>query len=221
MVTGLILWWPGVKRITRGFSVRLRRGFYPLNYDLHQAAGALALPLLFVITLTGVLIPYQRQAEMVLRIALGDAGAVERTPVTVPPLVQPGPTDLVERAQHIVPDGRPTMLRMPATGGNAQVDVLRGGHGVAGGTVSVMLDPTDASIVSVRDPRTASDARRLAGPFNFNVHIGAVGGPLVRVLYVIVCLMGAAVAVTGFTIWWLKRTRVGENATAIVASAVR
>jgi uncharacterized iron-regulated membrane protein len=45
-VSGVWLWWPGVKHWVRGVRVRWRKGRYARDYDLHQVAGMLALPLL-------------------------------------------------------------------------------------------------------------------------------------------------------------------------------
>jgi uncharacterized iron-regulated membrane protein len=215
MITGLILWWPGIRRFGRGFGVRVRRGLYPFTFDAHQVVGAIVLPLLFIITLTGILIPYQSVVEralgLVLREDISDASPAGLTssPGRLPPLAY------IEAGERAVPDGSPTVLRMPARDGQpVRIELMRGPRGRAGTIVTVALDAGSAAILSVRDPRNLGTAARIAGPLNFNVHIGAVGGPWVRVLYVIVCLIGVALAVTGFMIWWMKRTLIGNRAKA-------
>lgn len=53
-VSGVWLWWPGVKHWVRGVRVRWRKGRYARDYDLHQVAGMIALPLLLVWAVTGM-----------------------------------------------------------------------------------------------------------------------------------------------------------------------
>jgi uncharacterized iron-regulated membrane protein len=211
-VTGLILWWPGIRRIARGFGVRTHRGLYPFTFDAHQVVGAVVLPLLFMITLTGILIPYQSVTEKALGRLLGGNDvrpAASRTGTAVPLERRLPATHYIRAAVAAVPDGAPVLLRLPIRAdGIVRVELLRGRPGRAGGVVAVTLDPGDASVLVLRDPRDMSMARRIAGPLNFNLHVGAVGGWWVRPLYVLVCLVGAALAVTGFMIWWLKRTRI-------------
>jgi uncharacterized iron-regulated membrane protein len=52
-VTGIVLWWPGIKRMARGFRVRRRKGTYAFNYDLHNVIGIAAVPLLLMWAITG------------------------------------------------------------------------------------------------------------------------------------------------------------------------
>jgi uncharacterized iron-regulated membrane protein len=54
-VTGVILWWPGVKLWTRGFFVSLRRNWKRINYDAHNAVG---IWMLFIISWWGMTAVY-------------------------------------------------------------------------------------------------------------------------------------------------------------------
>lgn len=213
LITGFILWWPGIRRMGRAFTVRLRRGFYPFNFDVHQVAGTITLPFLFLITLTGVMIPYQGLSERVLGRLLDDTVG-DTTPAAVP--APTGPMDvagLLAIGAQIVPDGTPSLIRMPAPESEAAlVEMLRGPHGRAGGIVAVRIDPASTTVLSVSDPAQGTLAERIAGPLNFNLHVGAVGGAWVRVAYVLLCLTGAGLAISGALIWWLKRARIAERA---------
>jgi uncharacterized iron-regulated membrane protein len=53
-VSGVWLWWPGFKHWVRGVRVRWRKGRYARDYDLHQVAGMIALPLLLLWAVTGM-----------------------------------------------------------------------------------------------------------------------------------------------------------------------
>ena len=52
-ISGLVIWWPGLRRWRRGFQVRRRKGTYKLNYDLHNVVGIAVLPLLLMWAITG------------------------------------------------------------------------------------------------------------------------------------------------------------------------
>ncbi|MEO6471972.1 MAG: PepSY-associated TM helix domain-containing protein, partial [Aeromicrobium sp.] len=52
-ISGLILWWPGVKRWTHGFRVRWRKTRFTRDFDLHQLIGFVAAPFLVMWGFTG------------------------------------------------------------------------------------------------------------------------------------------------------------------------
>ena len=46
--TGIVVWWPGLRRLARGLRVRRRQGSYAFNYDLHNVVGIAAVPFLLM-----------------------------------------------------------------------------------------------------------------------------------------------------------------------------
>ncbi|SDI87640.1 Uncharacterized iron-regulated membrane protein [Frankineae bacterium MT45] len=52
-LSGIWLWWPGLKRWSHGFRVRWKKGRYARDYDLHQVIGMAAVPFLLIWGLTG------------------------------------------------------------------------------------------------------------------------------------------------------------------------
>ncbi len=52
-LSGIWLWWPALRRFSHGFRVRLHKGRYARDYDLHQLVGIVAVPFLLVWGLTG------------------------------------------------------------------------------------------------------------------------------------------------------------------------
>jgi uncharacterized iron-regulated membrane protein len=63
VVSGLVLWWPGLRRWARGFKVRRGAGSYKLNYDLHKVVGFVALPFLAMWAITGINFELPKQTE--------------------------------------------------------------------------------------------------------------------------------------------------------------
>jgi uncharacterized iron-regulated membrane protein len=63
VISGLVLWWPGRRKLRRGFKVRRGRGNYKLNYDLHKVVGFVALPFLAMWAITGINFELPKQTE--------------------------------------------------------------------------------------------------------------------------------------------------------------
>ena len=53
IVTGVWLWWPGVKRFASGFRLRWAKPGFVRNYDLHSWFGLIGLPVFLVLAITG------------------------------------------------------------------------------------------------------------------------------------------------------------------------
>jgi uncharacterized iron-regulated membrane protein len=52
-LSGIWLWWPTVKHLRRGLRIRWGKNRYARDFDLHQVAGMIALPLLLLWAVTG------------------------------------------------------------------------------------------------------------------------------------------------------------------------
>src|SRR5580704_17169666 len=48
-ITGLVIWWPGARRIVTGFHFHRRAGWKTQNYDIHKILGLLTMPPLAII----------------------------------------------------------------------------------------------------------------------------------------------------------------------------
>lgn len=53
-VTGMVIWWPGLKQWTRGLRVNFRLSWKRINYDLHSAIGFWTLLILSMWAVTGI-----------------------------------------------------------------------------------------------------------------------------------------------------------------------
>ena len=63
-LTGLVIWWPGVKNWRRGLTIQSKAGWKRINFDLHSAVGFWTFAFLFMWAVTGVYVvwptPFQR-----------------------------------------------------------------------------------------------------------------------------------------------------------------
>lgn len=203
-VLAVYLWWPGIRRIAQGFRIRARRGFYILNFDLHQATGMVALPLLLIMTVTGVILPYPGISQRVDRLRGGpDAVATARS---VPPEGNGGELTAVQVAAAAA----------AATGGEIRSFDLGGAPeraaivelDVSGERRRLALDRFSGEIL-VNEPDTRPE------PFQrlmMRLHVARDMHPVIQTAYMLACFVGALLLPTGVVVWWLKRTRKVESA---------
>ncbi|ANO52569.1 PepSY-associated TM helix domain-containing protein [Woeseia oceani] len=69
-VSGVIIWWPQQHRWRRALTVRWNRGAYLLNLDLHKTSGIYLLPILAVVSFSGVAIVFPNAIETMVSSAL-------------------------------------------------------------------------------------------------------------------------------------------------------
>jgi uncharacterized iron-regulated membrane protein len=204
LAIGLWLWWPGIRRLTQGLKIRLRRDLYVMCFDLHQVLGLLALPLLLVMTVTGVLL---NQSVFSLASQLMNGDDVVRSwaalrsnsssESTAPGI---GLSDAVRRAR--AGDDRAAVKRVefPTTPEGVIAVWMNDETGATERTIRVALDRyTGATLARQRLLYDADTNSRL--------HFGLIGGPVVRLLYSVSCFVGATLLPTGIVVWWIKRRR--------------
>ena len=228
-VTGLVLWWPAGlspgalrwRRLRVGLVVAWRRGAWRLNYDLHRAGGVYTLLFLALVAGTGSALVFYSQTGTLLNWVTGSRS------LPPPPSVQAGSgggprspslDEAVRTARQEVPGAVPTFVYLPqAAEAPLSVRLRTPPEWHPNGRSFVYLRPRDGTVLRVDDMRNAPTGARLL-PAVYPLHIGAVGGGIVRVLYVLLGLSPVALAVTGTLIWfrrWRKRHRsLPENGSA-------
>jgi uncharacterized iron-regulated membrane protein len=212
LVLGIYLWWPGIRKFWSGFQIRLRRGFYILNFDLHQALGILAMPLLIFGSATGVFIVYGGVVDGIEQVVHGtpppptgwgdlrssepDGGPVPGVPLAT----------VVAAAGAQAPEATLRLVTMPAAAdGLVEAELAVPG----GATVRVALDRYTGEVLETR--RETPDFR-YDRHTNEQLHIANIGGPVFAALYMLSCAIGFILVPTGVVVWWMKRTRKAESA---------
>lgn len=214
LVTGVFLWWPGIRGMGRGFRVRARRTAYILNFDLHQVGGIVAFPLLLVMTLTGVLLAFPEagsravHALFLQRPSLRDWTEVRSAP---PPPgwtedQRPDPAELIRRAHAEVPGARTFYVTWPSAPDEpVHVRLQTGVDPRPFGLVSrLAFDQYTGALIQVVDPRRMSAPEALAQHWSHRLHFGDFGA-WSKALWMLVSLAGVGLTGTGYVLWWMKR----------------
>jgi len=217
MAAGVVLWWPGIRAFWTGFVLRVRRGFYLMSFDLHRVVGIAALPLLVVMTLTGVLISFDGVARRLAHAVYLDFAPPSGPIWPDPPLTRPAegsvrfdlrPTAALDEALRRLPDARPLAIDYPREPRRAiEARLIVGGAPPAISIGTVLFDPLTGEVAQVRDPRALSPAMRLYAEGLLRLHVGGYKSVALRSLYLLACLAGGFLVPTGYIIWWLKRRR--------------
>jgi len=225
MISGLYLWWPGIRTFFRGFAVRFRRGAYIFNFDLHQVLGVFTVVLLFIMTGTGVIMGIPGASRHIARVVMPPDDAV---PGAVAPAIArvadgDGPAPGIEAmaaAAELAAGGRATAFAL-LEGEPARVQVRVQPSRPGSEVTRVLIDPADGRILEVADFSTWNREARF-GTYISRWHTANFPSLIARVLFSAACILGFVVAATGLVVWWLKRTRKlvsakrrrGEPATA-------
>lgn len=203
LLSGLVLWWP-----RRG---RLRAHLTPYAQpparrwlSWHRALGALSLPLLLVVTLTGTLMVYHGGSKHALQVLFADAPAIP------PPAPIPARDTAIDwaavlaAAQHALPGAELHRVALPnANDGRVSVRARAADEWHSVGRSVVWLDPYRTRVLSVVDA-TKEDAGARLGNALYPLHVGGTD----KFWWAVVLLSGLLppfFLVTGFLYWRARR----------------
>jgi uncharacterized iron-regulated membrane protein len=68
VVTGTVIWWPGIRHWSRGFRVDFRCNWKRINFDLHSAIGVWTIAFSFIWGLTAVYFAWEAPFERAVRL---------------------------------------------------------------------------------------------------------------------------------------------------------
>jgi uncharacterized iron-regulated membrane protein len=217
LLLGVILWWPGVRRLRNGFRIRRKRGWYLFTFDLHGATGIIAFPLLVLITFTGVVLHYPSIIGPIDRLLGGET--LDRTePWTLPPQANESPPmesamdASLERIVRVAMDATASgeVLAMTRSPDGSTITVrVRGGDAMETDSTDVIMD---AHTAVIRSRRPLIETHRFTHGMVERLHMARYPNALIKLLWSLSCLVGGLLLPTGIIMWWMKRTRLAVSA---------
>ncbi|MEH3157167.1 MAG: PepSY-associated TM helix domain-containing protein [Gordonia paraffinivorans] len=234
-VGGIVLWWPGIRRWRQGFRVRLGKGRFARDYDLHNVIGIVAAPALLVWALTGMNFEIPEVSKIWYAATGGvapadDAYTMESSGTGPQVDVATASSAAVQRFPHAsvtavsmptesTPYYTITLFDRGPDGSNAD---LWANDPTYSGNRYVGVDAHDASHVSVMEgpPTTVSNTiiDNWAQPV---LHYGVAVGPWWRSVWFAFGLTPLALMLTGVSTWVFRRqtARAKKKARAARAAA--
>jgi uncharacterized iron-regulated membrane protein len=221
-ISGLVLWWPGVKRFVRGLTVRRKSGAYSTNYDLHKVVGFAALPFLAMWAITGAGFEFKQIEEAWYGVLPGKQPAEEE--VYVPFTSKDpgkgkgediGPRAAERAALAAVPGSEFISMSLPAPDDRTSYYdfwVARGidsyEHYSWPGTHEVAVDRWSGTAKIVYPGNGhPSLAQRLWEDWSFAAHAGTPVGWIPRTIWIAFGLTPLLLAVTGTWMWLIRRRK--------------
>jgi uncharacterized iron-regulated membrane protein len=205
LLTGLYLWWP--KRGRMLAQLRVVNG-PPVRRWMtwHRSSGVVLLPLLLLATLTGVGMVYHDAARGLLTGLFG-GGAIPAAPArsasTAAGVDWPR---VLGRARNALPAAKLTRTAAPADGsGVVSFRARNAGEWHPYGRSTVHVDPAGREVLLVHDATAQPLGARMAEAI-YPLHIGSVGGVIVKWSTALVGLLPAFLLVTGFLFWRRRRS---------------
>ncbi|MBP5857323.1 PepSY domain-containing protein [Marivibrio halodurans] len=213
-ISGLVIWWPKRGQWRQALTIKRGARGLRLHRDLHGAVGFWSLIVFMVVSVTGVYIAFPR--TLTAAVSAVTSGSVESTSPLAPPLTPieavegAPPLDLgrlAESAQAAVPEGRLWRAMAPFRPGQpTRAWLALPGAADGAPSVTVSLDPWTADVLAIEDPRRF-DAARTIEAWQRPLHEGRGLGPVWRALVFVSGLLPLLFAITGVSMWLIKRAR--------------
>lgn len=214
-VSGIWLWWPGVRHWVRGVRVRFTKGRYPRDYDLHQVAGMIAVPLLLVWAFTGAGYEFGFVSKAWYAALPGEdvESQFASKPSERPDAPDVAPAEAVAAGQRHAATTAPAIsLDLPSAAEPTSTYVVWFADGLDpykqfdyAGDYGIGVDRrTGETQVTFGGPGRPA-ATQLWNDWNFPTHSGYVVGPWWRLFWLVLGLVPLLLAVTGVSTWLWKR----------------
>jgi uncharacterized iron-regulated membrane protein len=208
-LTGLVIWWPGIRRWKRALIVTGGVGWKRLNFDLHSAVGFWTFALLFMWGVTGGYFVFPQpfravinyftpiDAPLVPRANNVAAQANNAAPQRVIASPTPGPPRGVYR-----PDRRGGPAGEPPTPAAAKMSVPQAAAGpMASAARPVNAAPQSSGPFPRRRRRPLTKGGKILQWFSF-LHYGNFAGWTVKWIWFVLGLTPAILFGTAMVMWW-------------------
>ncbi|GAB3155953.1 PepSY-associated TM helix domain-containing protein [Amycolatopsis stemonae] len=210
-ITGIVVWWPGVKRFSHGFRVRLGKGRFARDYDLHNVIGVVSVPFVLMWGVTGAAFYLPPVENAWLALTGGSAPDEAKYSFTANPAAPGTPVIGIDQASAAALAASPGTVRYlvpPAEGTDYYTvsiadDGYRpyGARAFFGGDRTVYVDSHDATHVSSVDAKAEPAANRFYSKVFEAAHFGWLVDGWWRLAWVVLGLTPLALMLTGVSTW--------------------
>lgn len=213
-VTGIVTWWPGLKKWKHGFRVRTGKGRFARDYDLHNVFGIVALPFILMWGITGAAFEFPVVEKAWLAVTGGEQVEEPDLSVTPNPAAAGRPdigTDrAVSTALAAVP-GTAQWIGVPTEDADwYEIDIVTGyaasaERAIYGGDAYVLIDAHDASNIVVFEDGSGPLANRFYDKYLEPTHFGWNVNAWWRIIWFVLGMAPLVLMVTGVSTWLFRR----------------
>lgn len=207
LVTGLYLWFPRRPTLRGVFLPRLRSHPYTALRDCHAIAGACLMPVAITIALTGLVYSLVWGSGYSYASSTGGPSPTAALKSVSSPDAPPLALDrAVAITRTHYPEAAFIDVRLPSSPGRALV--ARAKLSEATGPRRQVVLALDHSTGEVLDSQFSGQYPALRWwrtTWNYSLHVGDILGTPTKVIWLVACLVLAALPATGLWMWWKRR----------------
>ncbi len=211
LITGIIKWWPkkwDKKHKERSFKIRWKAKWKRVNYDLHNVLGFYAFIIAIILGLTGMVFAFRWfQATVYVAGSLSTKAPEVKnyqSDTTVNYVDNPLNTALFT-AKKAYPNAKRYFITMPYSN-KATINVIAYKYKeVYYEANTLYFDQYTGKKLGIDLYAKKNNGEKLI-LMNYDIHVGAIGGLLGKIIAFLVSLVCASLPITGFFIW-LKRKK--------------
>jgi len=209
-VTGLLLWWQGLRNWSRALLIDLRRSWRRINFDAHHAIGFWTLAIVLWWSISGVYFGYYKQFVSAVNAVSPLQGMLS------PPLPQGLSSgaqratlaDILAAAQQASPHGRLFSLSDPSLHGTLVYALMDLGQpGDFSHRDIVTIDATKAQVLTLWHYGQNHSAGDWFIWSMHPLHFGTLWGRGIKIVWFVLGLSLAVLSATGLLMYWNRYLR--------------
>ncbi len=221
--SGLINWWPRRGQWGSAFAVSRRAQGFRLHRELHGATGIWALLVFLTVSFAGVYLAFPETVRGIVDLVLPSRDLrAQAAAVRVSEIAGAEPIDVdaaIALASADLPGARASFVFLPARPDRPfRVAVLRSDQDRRAPAITVIVDQWSRRVIETFDPRQFTIGERVLA-WQHAVHAGQALGWVWKILVFLSGLLPLLFALTGTTMWWLKRLRPSVSAAEDLATS--
>ncbi|TXK47422.1 PepSY domain-containing protein [Pontibacter qinzhouensis] len=207
VLSGLVLWFPvKLKNWKQGLKVKTSGNWKRTNHDLHNTLGFYSLPLLLIMSLTGLCWSFEWYKDGVSAV-LGEEVFKGRREQPLPsdPATATGTTPnlaaFIEKTNTVLPYEGNLRISLPADAtGSVVVNKSKAGFFAPAASDKVQLNQYNNEVLKLEKFSDKPLNAQIASSIK-PLHLGDIYGTFSKILYFIACLVATSLPVTGTLIW--------------------
>jgi uncharacterized iron-regulated membrane protein len=209
-LTGIVVWWPGIRGWTKALAVDWARNWRRVNFDLHRAVGFWTLAIVSMWAVSGVYFGWSRQSVALVE-KISPLVSARPPAVRVDPQRVSEPADLhrmLEQAASLDAGASLRGIAFPA-GRRAPLEISMQRPGTVGTEFADTLyfDPYDGSYLSMWRYGVNQTLGDWLIWLEIPLHFGTFWGLGVKILWAALGLAIPLLAVTGVLMYWNRYLR--------------
>lgn len=222
LITGLVMWWPkNLKKanVDKSFKIRWKASFKRVNYDLHNVLGFYALLGGLILGITGIYFGFKWVPKAIYWTASGgktlpDLRARRLSDSThIPPqaLLFSAEDSLWAKLNRGYKNEGSLSVQFAQKKSDAIAISYNPGAGTYYKNYTRFFDRYTLQELKGKSPFNKpyedATAAEMLIRMNFDIHVGAIGGITGKIIAFLISLVCASLPVTGFLVWWGKRSK--------------